>query len=227
VSPRAYVVTGVAAFHFDLRTQRSFAVGTREAQHLRGEAQRDGLSLLAVALHDPADGDSVSAWIRATFPEVDAYSVAEALDAVQGQLSYFNLFSFVLGTVSMVVCVLLVGTIVALSLGERLGELAILRAIGLRRRRLATLVFLESLLLVLLSLPIAFGAGHLISLWLDAILTRAPSIPVDMSFFVFTRRAAFRTLALLLLSGSIAGIYPALLVARLRIAPTLHREVMG
>jgi putative ABC transport system permease protein len=153
--------------------------------------------------------------------------VAEALSAVQGQLAYFNLFSFVLGTVSMVVCVLLVGTIVALSIGERLGELAILRAIGLRRRRLVSMVFLESLALVVLSLPVAFGAGHMISLWLDAILTRAPSIPVDMSFFVFTQRAALRTLALLFLSGSIAGLYPALLVARLRIAPTLHAEVMG
>jgi putative ABC transport system permease protein len=226
-SPRAYVVCGLADFHFDLRGQRSFAISTREAQRLRGDTARDGMSLLAVALHDPADADAVSAWIRATFPEVAAYSVAETLRAVQSQLAYFNLFSFVLGTVSMVVCMLLVGTIVALSVGERLGELAILRAIGLRRRRLVGLVFLESLLLVLLSLPIAFGAGQAISLWLDHILTQAPSIPVDMNFFVFTRRAAFRTLALLALAGSMAGLYPALLVARLRIAPTLHREVMG
>jgi putative ABC transport system permease protein len=226
-SPRIYVVRGIAEFHFDLRTQRSFAIGTREAQHLRNEVARDGLSLIAVALDDNASGDAVSAWIRDTFPEVEAFSVAEALDAVQGQLAYFNLFSLVLGSVSMVVCVLLVGTIVALSISERLGELAILRAIGLRRRRLVSMVFLESLALVLLSLPIAFGAGHLISLWLDAILTRAPSIPVDMSFFVFTRRAALRTLVLLFISGSIAGLYPALLVARLRIAPTLHSEVVG
>ena len=231
-SPRAYVVAGIATFHFDLRTQRSLAVGTREAQHLRREAQRDGLSLLAVALrpgpgHGATRGDSVAAWIRATFPEVEAYSVAEALDAVQGQLAYFNLFSLVLGTVSMVVCVLLVGTMVALSLGERLGELAILRAVGLRRRRLVALVFLESLGIVVLSLPIAFGAGRVIALWLDAILTRAPSIPVDMSFFVFTPRAAVRTLLLLLAAGAVAGLYPAFLVARLRIAPTLHREVMG
>jgi putative ABC transport system permease protein len=226
-SPRAYVVCGVADFHFDLRGQCSFAISTREAQRLRGDTARDGLSLLAVALGDPADADAVSAWIRATFPQVAAYSVAEALDAVQSQLAYFNLFSFVLGAVSMVVCVLLVGTIVALSVGERVGELAILRAIGLRRRRLVLLVFLESVLLVLLSLPIAFGAGQAISLWLDHILTRAPSIPVDMSFFVFTPRAALRTLVLLALAGAVAGLYPALLVARLRIAPTLHREVMG
>ena len=231
-SPRAYVVSGIATFHFDLRTQRSLAVGTREAQRLRRETARDGLSLVAVALRAGDDdaatrGDSLAAWIRTTFPEVEAYSVAEALDAVQGQLAYFNLFSLVLGTVSMVVCVLLVGTMVALSLGERLGELAILRAVGLRRRRLVALVFLESVGIVVLSLPIAFGAGQGIALWLDAILTRAPSIPVDMNFFVFTPRAALRTLFLLLIAGSIAGLYPAFLVARLRIAPTLHREVIG
>lgn len=232
-SPRAYVVSGIARFHFDLRTQRSLAIGTREAQILRRESERDGLSLIAVSLRkessdqDDEPDDAVAAWIRDAFPEVEAYSLREALDAVQGQLAYFNLFSFVLGTVSMVVCMLLVGTIVALSLGERLGEIAILRAVGLRRRRLVSMVFLEGLLLVLLSLPIAFGAGRLIAWWLDAILTQAPSIPVDMSFFVFTPRAALRTLVLLLFSGAIAGFYPALLVSRLRIAPTLHREVMG
>ena len=231
-SPRGYVVCGIARFHFDLREQRSLAVATRQAQLLRGEAARDGLSLIAVALRDEGSsktgaGEAMSAWIRSTFPEVEAYSMAEALDTVQGQLTYFNLFSLVLGSVSMVVCVLLVGTLVALSLGERLGELAILRAIGLRRRRLVSLVFLESLSLVVLSLPIAFGAGLVIALWLDAILTRAPSIPADLSFFVLTPRAVLRTFVLLLLCGALAGLYPAWLVARLRIAPTLHREVIG
>jgi putative ABC transport system permease protein len=105
--------------------------------------------------------------------------------------------------------------------------MAILRAIGLRRRRLVALVVLEGFFMVVLSLPIAFGAGHLVSLWLDGILRRAPSIPQDLHFFVFTARAAWRTLALLLAAGTLAGAYPAWLVARLGIAPTLHREVMG
>ncbi len=89
------------------------------------------------------------------------------------------------------------------------------------------LVLLEGFLLVALSLPVAFGAGQLISLWLDAILRRAPSIPTDLHFFVLTPRAAWRTVVLLVVSGTLAGAYPAWLVSRLRIAPTLHREVMG
>jgi ABC-type antimicrobial peptide transport system permease subunit len=105
--------------------------------------------------------------------------------------------------------------------------LAILRAIGVRRHRILGLVVLEGFLLVLLSLPIAFGAGHLISLWLDGILRAAPTIPTDMHFFVFTRRAALRALVLLLAAGTLAGVYPAWLASRLRIAPTLHREIVG
>jgi len=226
-SPRGFVVAGIATFRFDLRTQRSLAMTTRPAQALRGELERDGLSMLVVALHDAATSDAVAAMIRDRFPAVTAYSVREMLATVQGQLAYFNLFSMVLGSVSLVVCVLLVGTIVALSLGERLGEMAILRAIGVRRRRLVALVMVEGLLLVVLSLPIAFGAGHVIALWLDDILRRAPSIPNEMHFFVFTPRAALRTLGLMLAAGTLAGIYPAWLVSRLRIAPTLHHEVMG
>jgi putative ABC transport system permease protein len=226
-SPRAYIVTGLADFRFDLRTQRSLALSTREAQAVRGETERDGLSMLVLRLHDPRTSDDMAAWIRDHFPDVQAYSVREMLDAVQGQLAYFNLFSVVLGTVSLVVCVLLVGTITALSLAERLGEMAILRAIGLRRRRVVALVFLEGLGLVFLSLPIAFGGGRVIALWLDGILRRAPSIPMDLHFFVFTGRAAAHTFLLLLGSGTLAGLWPAWLVSRLRIAPTLHREVTG
>jgi putative ABC transport system permease protein len=224
---QAHVVRGVADFRFDLRTQRSLAMLTRPAQEVRGEVERDGLSMLVVGLHDPRDSEAVAAWIEDRFPELEAYSVREMLDALQGQLAYFNLFSLVLGAVSLVVCVLLVGTIVTLSLGDRLGEMAILRAIGLRRRRLVALVVGEGFLLVMASLPVAFGAGRLIALWLDGILRQAPSIPVDLHFFVLTGRAALRTLVLLVVSGTAAGAYPAWLVSRLRIAPTLHREVMG
>jgi len=226
-SPRAYVINGLADFRLDLRTQRSLALLTTEAQQLRDESERDGLSMLVIRLHDRQNADAVAASIRARHPEIESYSVREILDAVQGQLAYFNLFSLVLGSVSMIVCVLLVGTIVTLSLGERLGEMAILRAIGLRRRRLVALVVLEGLGLVLLSLPIAFGVGHVVSWWLDAILRAAPSIPADMHFFVLTPRAVVRSLILLVAAGTLAGIYPAWLVSRLRIAPTLHREVMG
>lgn len=226
-SPRAFVVGGIADFRFDLRTQRSLAVTTRAAQEVRGERERDGLSMLVIRLHDPDESEAVAAAIRARFPAVAAYSVREVLAGVQGQLAYFNLFSLVLGSVSLVVCVLLVGTIVTLSLGERLGEMAILRAVGLRRRRLVALVLMEGFFLVLLSLPVAFGAGHLIGLWLDGILRRAPSIPMDLHFFVMTPRAALRTLALLLGAGTLAGAYPAWIVSRLAVAPTLHREVMG
>jgi putative ABC transport system permease protein len=226
-SPRAYVVGGVADFRFDLASQRSMALLTREAQAVRGGLERDELSMLVVALHDRTASDTVASWIRDTFPAVEAYSVREILDTVQGQLAYFNLFSLVLGSVSVVVCVLLVGTLVTLSLGERLGEMAILRAIGLRRRRIVGLVLAESVLLVVVSLPITFGAGHFIALWLEHILRQAPSIPDDLHFFVLTPRAALGTVLLLFAAALTAGTYPAWIVSRLRIAATLHREVMG
>ncbi len=226
-TPRAYTVRGLADFRFDLRNQRSLAVLTREAQTVRGALERDELSMLVIALHDRATSDAVAVWIRDRFPQVEAYSVREMLDAVQGQLAYFNLFSLVLGGVSLVVCVLLVGTIITLSLGERIGEMAILRALGVRRRRIVGLVMVEGLLLVVLSLPVAFGAGRVIAFWLDGILRQAPSIPSDLHFFVLTARAAGRTLLLLFVAGALAGVYPAWLVSRLRIATTLHREVMG
>jgi hypothetical protein len=88
-------------------------------------------------------------------------------------------------------------------------------------------VLAESLVLIALSVPITFGSGHLIAAWLEHILRGAPSIPDDLRFFVLTGRAAGTTVALLLLSALVAGSVPAWIVSRLRIAATLHKEVVG
>src|SRR5262249_19238097 len=143
------------------------ALLTREAQAVRDAIARDELSMLVVALHDPARSDATAATIRERFPDVEAYSMHDILETVQGLWAYFNAFSMMLRSVSIAVCVLLVTTLVTLSIGERLGELAILQAIGLRRGRLMTLVIVESVSMVFASLPVTFGVGRVIAWWLD------------------------------------------------------------
>ena len=55
---------------------------------------------------------------------------------VDERLSYFRQLAFILGAVSLVVGFLLVTTLVTVSVNERLGEIAVMRAIGVRARRI-------------------------------------------------------------------------------------------
>jgi putative ABC transport system permease protein len=133
----------------------------------------------------------------------------------------------VLSSITIVFTVLLVATILTVSTNQRLGEIAALRALGIGRRRIATMLLWESLLIVggggLLALPL----GGLVALGLDGILKQMPGIPDALHFFVFEGRAVALHALLLSATALVAALYPMWLTARLPIASTLRREVIG
>lgn len=225
-APRTFWVVGIADFYFDLATQRSAALATPDLLGLQGRPA-GAASLLLVRMSDPAGAEALARWIAARDPHVDALSIQGFLGRAASELTYFTQFSLVLGTISVAVSFLLITAIVTLSLGERLGEIAMLRAIGFAQARIAGLVLLEGLLLSAASLPGAFALGLLISQNLDAILRSAPSVPENLHFFTLTAAASLRTIGLLLATGALGGLYPAAVAARLGVAATLHGEVLS
>ena len=225
-APRGFRVTGVADFYVDLATQRSISIATSDLRALQGRPA-GAASLILVRLRDPARAPALTRWIASRDPRVDALSIAGFLSRLGTRLTYFNQFSLILGALAVVVSFLLVTAIITLSVGERLGEIAMLRAIGFTRGRIAAVVVLEGVALSVASLPGTFVLGLVIAQYLDAILRQAPGLPVDLHFFVLTPGAAARTVALLTAAGALAGIYPAAVAARSPVAATLHAEVLS
>jgi len=217
-------VVGFGEFPFDLRGQRTLAAPLDALQSLVGV--QDGASFLVVKVRRGTDPEVVRAWVDRTFPDVQALSIPSLLRAVRTQLRYFDHFSAILSGVSLVVAVLLVGTVLTLQLGGRLAELAALRAIGRAVARLGLLVLRAGAVVAGVSMPLALGVGHLLSGPLDAILRAMPGVPQDLRFFVPTAQAAIRTVALLLAAGTLGAAYPAWVAGTLQIAATLHREVL-
>jgi len=177
-------------------------------------------------METPAGAEALGRWITARDPRVDALSIQGFLTRAASQLTYFTQFSLILGTISVAVSFLLITAVVTLSLGERLGEIAMLRALGFTRTRIGGVVVLEGLLLGATSLPGAFALGLLISQNLDAILRSAPGVPEGIHFFTLTAAAAIRTVTLVLTTGALGGVYPAAVASRLGVAATLHSEVL-
>lgn len=218
-------VIGVADFYFDLTTQRSIALATPDLRRLEGRSG-GAVSLILVRMENPAGAEALGRWIAARDPRVDALSIQGFLTRAASQLTYFTQFSLILGTISVAVSFLLITAVVTLSLSERLGEIAMLRALGFTRTRLGGLVVLEGLLLSVTSLPGAFALGLLISQNLDAILRSAPGVPEGIHFFTLTAAAAIWTVTLVLTTGALGGLYPAAVASRLGVAATLHSEVL-
>jgi len=219
-------VVGVADFYFDLPTQRSVALANTVVRRLQGRPGA-GASLILVRMTDPGRAEALARWIAARDPRVDAFSIQQFLDRAGARLTYFNQFSLILGTISIAVTFLLITAIVTLSVGERLGEIAMLRALGFTRGRIVELVVAEGVALSVASLPGALGLGVAMGDYLDRILRSAPAVPDGLHFFTWTVAAAARTAALLLATGALAGAYPAAIAAQVGIAATLHREIVS
>lgn len=217
-------VRAVGEFAFDLAGQRTIAVPLADLRALMGLNGGEA-SFVIVKLQPGADVAAAVSRFGARFPDLDTISVATLVQRVSAQLTYFNHFAVILSSVSLLVSLLLIGAVLTLGIGERLGEIATLRAIGVRRGRVVLLVLAEGALLAAICVPLGLLLGAAFSGPLDAILRSSPGLPQDLHFFVWSTAAAVRTAVLLLAAGTLGAAYPAWIAGRLSIAATLHREV--
>jgi putative ABC transport system permease protein len=160
-------------------------------------------------------------------PRVSASSTNDALKEVDQRMGYFRQLALILGGISLLVGFLLVATLVTVSVNERIGEIAVMRAIGVSRWHIVEQVLIEGLALTVLGAALGLLLGLGAAQVLNGILSDFPGLPAAFHFFVFRARAAFDALALLVLSGVLAGLYPSWRAASLPIAGTLRREAVA
>ena len=192
-----------------------------------GGTRRDRASLFMVRVRKGANPDSVRSWIATEIPNVSAISVATAIAQVDQRLSYFRQLAFILGAVSLFVGFLLVTTLVTVSVNERAGEIAVMRAIGVSRAHVVQQIVVEGLATTFIGAVLGLGLGLLTARYLNSILSAFPGLPMAIDFFLFQPRAAWSALGLLIVSGIAAGIYPAWRAASLPIAESLRREAIA
>lgn len=224
---KGFTIVGEARFTYLAAGQRAAALPLESMQAMRGTDGRDRLTLVMLKLAPGADPDSVGAQIARAQPRVSALSTREAIRQAEARLGYFRQLALVLGSISLVVGFLLVSTIVTVSVNERLGEIAVLRAIGVGAGRVAAQVMLEGVVLAFTGATIGLGLGLVTARWLNSILTGFPSLPEHISFFAFEPGHAFTALGLLVVTGFVAGALPAWRAARLPIAHTLRTEAIA
>jgi ABC-type lipoprotein release transport system permease subunit len=220
-------VFGIADFAFATNDELA-AVTTMEAfRQAMGGGPADADLVLVSSKPAAPPGRALRA-IASLRTDLRAYSNEDVVAQFnRNGFAYFRQISLVLSSLTMVFAFLLVATLLTVSINQRLGEIAALRALGIGRPRIASMLLWESALLVggggLLALPL----GQLLALVLDRILRQMPGIPERMHFFVFEPRALAIHLALLMFTAAAAAVYPVWLTARLPIADTLRREVLG
>jgi putative ABC transport system permease protein len=123
-----------------------------------------------------------------------------------------------------VVTALLVSTIITIGVRERFGEIATLRAIGVRRIRLLLGIMAEGLLLAALGCLIGLPLGIWVAEYLDRILLSFPGIPANVSFFVWDAGRVAAALGMVVAVGAVAGLVPGWSAVRAPLGRALREE---
>ena len=218
------LVRGMVRWVYDYRGQPSVGTVLPVMQSLAGQRTGDRASLLMVKVREDSMAAAVAERLRERLPRLEVNSVADLVRHFRQRLLYFRQLAYILGSMSLVVSVLLIATLLTINVNERLGEIATLRAIGISRGTIIRQILSEGAALTLVGSIIGIALGLLTARYLDSILTSFPGLPAAFSFFV-PRRDSLATAALvLLLTGTLAGLYPAWLATRAPLAPTLRAE---
>jgi len=223
---RRLVVRGQARFLYDARGQLSVGMDLRTMQRLGRFPDRDVASMLMVKVKDDARVEAVAERIRTAHRTVEVNSVASLVASFRTRLVYFQQLSLILATISLVVAGLLVGTILTISVNERIGEIAVLRAIGVARSRVVRAVMLEGTLLTVVGGLAGVLLGLVTARYLDAILRSFPGLPAMISFFVPEPAGVTRAALVVIVVGIAAGAYPAWLAASAPVAANPFRTVL-
>jgi putative ABC transport system permease protein len=222
---RRLVVRGIVRWVYDYRGQPSVGTILPVMQTLAsGGRPDDTASLLLVKVRNDAAVPAVADRLRKEFPRLEVYSVADLVRFFKQRLVYFRQLSYILATISLIVTVLLITTLLTITVNERLGEIATLRAIGVARSTVVRQVFIEGTVLTVAGAVLGIVLGLGTARYLDSILTSFPGLPAAFSFFVPRQESLVTAGLVLMVTGSLAGLYPAWLAARAPIAATLRSE---
>lgn len=218
-------VAGIAEFQFENGGELVAATTRAGFDRAKTQPSDDEADLMMVASRAEFGPAVAAAAIQEQRPDVRAFSNEQVVSRInENGFAYFRQISVVLTSITLAFAFLLVATLLTVSVNQKLGQVAALRALGLPRRRIAAMLLWESALLVGVggvgSVPLGWALAEI----LDRILRDMPGIPERVHFFVFEPRTAVLHLALLAATGAAAAIYPVWIATRLPIAATLRLE---
>jgi putative ABC transport system permease protein len=221
-------VVGIADFSFESASDYGVAMTMAGLRFVRGGSSSDEADVVLVRSNPSAGADAAVRAITTLRPDLRVYSNEQVIaEFNRNGFAYFRQISVVLSSTTVVFAFLLVATLLTVSVNQRLGEVAALRALGMGRRRIAATLLWESALIVGVGGLAALPLGGVLAIQLDRILRRMPGLPERLHFFVFEPRALIVHLVVLAVTAVIAAVYPIWIATHLSIAETLRREVVS
>jgi putative ABC transport system permease protein len=179
-------------------------------------------SLTLLTLADGANADrvqdAVAQSIGERYPTVEVLNQEELKDKQEEQINQVVAFVYVLLALAIVISLLGIVTTLVLSIHERTRELGLLRAVGMSRRQVRTMVRYEAVITALI--------GAVLGMVLGVIFAALMSAPLADEGFVLAYPIPTLVILLLLaaLAAVLAAVWPARRAAKLDVLQALAYE---
>ena len=177
---------------------------------------------LEVLLHPGVNAEQVCQQIDAAFRggpvETDTRPKGVFQARSLGDLNQMIDLASYLGLACVMLVLALVATTTVMSVQDRIREHAVLQTIGYSGQQVFGIIMIESLLLALLGGLAGMGAALLV-LKFGGLAVGAEAVTIA---FTATPKLAFSGLGVALVTGLVAGLFPALHAARTEIVPALR-----
>lgn len=183
----------------------------------------DGVTYLVLA--DVADGVEAAEaraaidGVLETFPTVQVQDQAELAESLRGQVD--QLLNVIVGLLGLALVIALIGIVntLALSVVERTREIGLLRAVGMTRRQVRSMVRWESVIVAVFGAGLGVAVGSVFG-W--ALVRAAADEGLQVLEFPAGRLAAYVVVAGL--AGVLAAVFPARRAARLDVLEAVTTE---
>ena len=151
-------------------------------------------------------GDTARKVIAAKFSDGYLYNINNDTDSTGGRIEYVNLFIALAVFILVIACINFMNLSTAKAT-RRLKEVGIKKVVGAKRGQLIVQFLTESLLLTIIAMVIAIGTAALLLPQFNQLTGKSISLHLTWQLFA-------SVIAIILITGLLAGSYPALYISR-------------
>jgi len=180
------------------------------------------VTYVGVKVRDIGRAEGTAEEISDRWPAVSAQTMSSVIDKLVDLVGIVRAAHFGLSTVALLIGVLFILSTMLMAVGERVKEIGTMRAIGAHRSFIFRLIVAESLATSVIAGVVGCLGGYLLSQGITYVLSEF----VGLTYFapVVSARIFGIGIAIALLVGVLAGLYPAWRISKTNIVQALRYE---
>lgn len=195
-------------------------VSLNALQKVYGEEGK--LTTIAVTVKDPDRTNKTVKEISNVVPNVTVRTMEEMAGMIKDLLSTARAIHLSVSSIALLIGTLFVISTMFMAVSERTKEIGTMRAIGVHRSQIFKLIIFESLIISSIAGLFGLVGGELLSKGITYVLAEI----FEIEFFtpLVSARILGLGIAISILIGSFAGIFPASRISKINITEALHHE---